>query len=85
MATRKPATSTLLKNALAEIEKLNKAAESSKSSVAYYQGLHQAAKKELDDVHAFFDSVPNVIPRKDPESYSERAAMTRLAQWLATK
>lgn len=85
MATRKPATSTLLKKAQEDIAKLQKELESSKSSMKYYQDIQARQKTELDDIHSFFDSIPGVIPRRNEETYNERAAMTRMAQWLATK
>jgi uncharacterized coiled-coil protein SlyX len=85
MATRKPAASTLLKQANARVEELEKKLTSSESSMKYHSNQASEAQAELNDMHAFFDALPNSIPRKDSESYQTRSAMTRLAAWLATR
>lgn len=85
MATRKPAASTLLKNAQAEIEKLTKELASAKSTGTYHSGRAEKAEKEIEELHTFFDALPNSISRKDENGYNQRSAMTRMAAWLATK
>lgn len=85
MATRKPAASTLLKQAQAEIEKLNKELQSSKSSNTYNTDRANKAVAEVEELHAFFDALPNSISRKDENGYNQRSAMTRMAGWLASK
>lgn len=85
MATRKPAASTLLKKAQEDIAKLTKELESAKSSQKYSSDRAADLNKEVEELHAFFDVLPNSIPRKDPEQYVQRSAMTRMAAWLATK
>lgn len=85
MATRKPAASTLLKKAQEDIAKLTKELESSKASHKYHSDRATELNKEVEELHAFFDVLPNSIVRKDPESYTTRSAMTRMAAWLATK
>lgn len=85
MATRKPAASTLLKKAQEDIARLTKDLDSSKSSQKYSQDRVSELQKEVEELHAFFDVLPNSIPRKDPEQYITRSAMTRMAAWLASK
>ncbi|WP_040263734.1 hypothetical protein [Pseudomonas massiliensis] len=85
MATRKPAASTLLKQANEAIAKLTKELESTKGTISYHQARAIEATKEIEDVHAFCDALPNVVPRKDDNGYNQRSVMTRLAAWLATK
>lgn len=85
MATRKPAASTLLKQAQAEIEKLNKELASCKSSLGYSQTRANEAQAEIEGIHAFFDSLPNGINRKADDGYTQRSAMTRMAAWLAAR
>lgn len=85
MATRKPAVSTLLKKAQEDIARLTKELESAKSSQKYNTDRANDLHKEVEELHAFFDVLPSSIPRKDPEQYTQRSAMTRMAAWLATK
>lgn len=85
MAARKPAVSTLLKKAQEDIAKLTKELESAKSSQKYSSDRANDLNKEVEELHAFFDVLPNSIARKDPEQYATRSAMTRMAAWLATK
>lgn len=85
MATRKPAASTLLKKAQEDIAKLTKDLESAKSSQKYSSDRANELTKEVEEMHAFFDALPNSISRKDDNGYSQRSAMTRMAAWLATK
>lgn len=85
MATRKPAASTLLKKAQEDIAKLTKELESAKSNQKYSSDRAADLNKEVEELHAFFDVLPNAIARKDPEQYTTRSAMTRMAAWLATK
>ncbi|CPG63629.1 MULTISPECIES: hypothetical protein [Burkholderia] len=84
MAQRKPAVSTLLKNAQARIAELEKKAESDASSLKYQQKRAEDAQDELQQLHAFFDALPGTIPEQDKETYKRNSAMTRLAAWLAT-
>ncbi len=85
MSTRKPAASTLLKKANEEIESLKKKLESAERNSKYNADQSSAFRAEVDELHAFFDALPGVIPRKAEDGYTQRAAMTRLAAWLATK
>lgn len=85
MSTRKPAASTLLKKAQEEIASLNKQLESSKNLQKYAQDRANDLNKEVEDIHAFFDTLPVGIPRKAEDGYTTRNAMTRMAAWLATK
>ena len=85
MSTRKPAASTLLKKAQEEIASLNKQLESAKNSQKYAQDRANDLNKEVEDIHAFFDTVPSGIARKADDGYTTRTAMTRMAAWLATK
>ena len=85
MAARKPAVSTLLKKAQEDVARLTKEVESITSNRKYYQEAHTKATNEVEELHAFFDALPNSIPRKDDNGYNQRSAMTRMAAWLATK
>lgn len=85
MSSRKPAVSTQLKNAQAEIAELKKQLESSKSSQSYYNERANKLQAEVEEIHSFFDALPNVISRKADDGYTQRAAMTRMAAWLASK
>jgi len=91
MAARKPAPSTLLKQAQAQIEKLEKdLAEANKSKDRFYEA-HQKAEERVAQVHALVDALPGAPGRsieidtggwKQPISLEP---MTRLAAWLATR
>ncbi|EKS9914889.1 hypothetical protein [Burkholderia multivorans] len=84
MAQRKPAVSTLLKNAQARIAELEKKAENDAKSMKYHEKRADEAQAELQQLHAFFDALPGTIPEQDKETYKRNNAMTRLAAWLAT-
>lgn len=82
---KKPAISTQLKNAQAQILELEKTLASSKSSVEYQRRQTEEAQSELNQVHAFFDALPDSLPRRHIETHQSHSAMTRLAAWLASK
>jgi septal ring factor EnvC (AmiA/AmiB activator) len=82
---KKPALSTQLKNAQAQIAELEKSLTSSKSSVDYHRRQTEEAQSELNQVHAFFDALPDSLPRRHTETHQPHSAMTRLAAWLANK
>lgn len=83
---RKPATSTLLKQAEAQIAELNKQLEREKANASYANTRATTAEAEVEQVHAFLDAIPNSIPREPEGNYGKKnAAMTRLAAWLAVK
>jgi len=85
MAARKPALTTELKNVKAELEKVKKDLESSKSSHKWSQDRAVAAEKELADIHAFLDAVPNPPTDKTGEYGAKISAMTRLSVYLASR
>ncbi len=81
---RKPAASTLLKQANTEIADLKKQLESAKSQQKYSADRNVELERELNDVHVFLDTVTTVT--RDAENYGpRRSAMTRLCAWLASK
>ncbi|MET3631617.1 hypothetical protein [Burkholderia sp. 572] len=84
MAQRKPAVTTLLKNAQARIAELEKKVEIDTKTIKYHEKRAEEAQAELQQLHAFFDALPGTIPEQDKESYKRNNAMTRLAAWLAT-
>ena len=96
MATKKPAVTTLLKQAKARIEELERELATSvkqtaneKSMKEMYSKQKDEAVEELDQLHGLLDALPGCLPRKsDAENSWERkdyAAMTRLASWLAVR
>lgn len=97
MATKKKAPSipAQLKELRAEHAALQQQAKkletdlSQKESMrGHYQRTAEKAEAEVEQVHAFLDSVPGAIERKVTGEYgvtTERAAMTRLAAWLAVR
>src|SRR5690348_57354 len=84
-ATRKPALTTQLKNAQAEIAALTKKVETEERNAKYAQARADEAKRELADVHAFLDAVPNPPANKTGEYSQPVSAMTRLSVFLATR
>ncbi|HDR9199636.1 TPA: hypothetical protein QDB48_000922 [Burkholderia vietnamiensis] len=84
MAQRKPAVSTLLKNAQARIAELEKQLESEKNQAKWAREGRESAQSEVNQIHAFLDALPGAIAKKNQETYVEHSAMTRLAAWLAT-
>jgi chromosome segregation ATPase len=96
MSTKKPALSTRLKIAVADLDAAQKkitdleaklkSAESSKD--AFYKKMNDA-EAEIEQVHALLDALPGSAPRKtsEEESWSRRdiKTMTRLAAYLANR
>jgi chromosome segregation ATPase len=74
-----------MKKAQEDIARLTKELEQTKSNYKYSSDRVAELNKEVEELHAFFDVLPNATPRKDPEQYTTRSAMTRMAAWLATK
>lgn len=96
MATKKPAASTLLKAANAEIAKLQEklaAAEAHAKTESQRKDVYYAAKEkaeaEIEQVHALLDALPGSGPRKTEGENSwdtkSLATMTRLAAYLANR
>lgn len=86
--SKKPAVSTLLKNALSEVEALKKKVESADSTAKWANQRADKAESELQQIHAFLDAVPNPPLRKIELDYGAKqdvSAMTRLSVYLATK
>ena len=84
MAIRKPAVSTLLKQAQATIVELEKKLKEKETNLGYARDGQTAAEEELHQIHAFFDAMLGSIPKQDKETYKNNSAMTRLAAWLAS-
>lgn len=74
---------------LTQEEKLKKELESSKQQYKWADERADRAKGELEQVHAFFDSLPGALPRAvtaaDGYSKTEHSLMTRFSVWLATR
>lgn len=91
MAARKPAASTLLKQAQAQIEKLQKELEQARSLQKTYNEQRVEAQAQVDQVHALIDALPGSVGRKvagDQNAWPPDISlnvMTRLAAWLATR
>ncbi len=71
------------------IEQLEKAVESAKSSNGYYQTQAKDAQSELEQAHALLDALPNSIPRKAPPTeyghQQQHTIATRMAAWMAVR
>lgn len=95
MQKKKPAVSTQLKTALAQIEtmKVDLAAitkdrdEQKKTKESYY-ALRSELDKEIEQVHILLDILPGAAPRKGETTGWNTPAynlMTRLAAYLANR
>lgn len=90
MAARKPAASTLLKQAQAQIEKLEK--DLATKTTLYNSASEERNKlqTEVDQLHAMLDAIPGA-PSKDVPgvdswmSGSKRTVLSRLAGYFATR
>lgn len=85
MAARKKSTSTQIKELTARAEKAEADCKSAKQHQEWAANRATAAEKELADVHAFLDAVPNPPADKTGEYNSKLSAMTRLSVYLATR
>lgn len=83
MSTRKKADSTLLKEARARIEELEKELKSSKASADMYRDRYTKLDHEVQSVHTALDSVG--VPReiKSPGSYCSTTTMDLTARLFA--
>ena len=84
MAARKKADSTLLKEARARIEELEKQLEYKESTVQSYRGRYEQLDREVQSVHTALDSVG--VPRtiKEDGTYCSTKTMeltSRLFAW----
>lgn len=70
--------------ARSEIESLKKDVVSKESSRKWAEDRATKAESELEQVHAFFDAIPNSLPRKG-DNYEQRSLMTRFAAWIALR
>lgn len=90
MAARKPAASTLLKQAQARIEQLEK--DLATKTLLYTNANEERSKlqTEIDQLHAMLDAIP-AAPSKDVpgveswSSGSKRTVISRLAGYFATR
>lgn len=84
---KQPALSTQLKNAQALIIKLEQDLKNKTDQAARNYQIYQEKEAELDQLHAFFDALPDgaTVPRRNEQTYKDYSAMTRLAAWLASK
>lgn len=90
MAARKPAASTLLKRAQAQIEKLEKDLASKTSAYTSASEVRDKLQAEIEQLHAVLDAIPTAPGRDVPgvESWmsgSKRSVLSRLAGYFAVK
>lgn len=91
-AKKKISVAAQLKAALADANeqrnhatRLMKDIEQAKQSSTYANERASRAERELADVHAFLDAVPNPPADKTGEYNTKLSAMTRLSVFLATR
>lgn len=46
---------------------------------------HQEDNKVIEELHILLDTLPNTVPRKNPDGYNEYSPMIRLASYFANK
>lgn len=96
MTKKKPATSTLLKAAQAEIvdlkaqiEKLTKERDSEKNGQKTFYDKSNRLEAEIEQVNLLLDVLPGAAPRtsEDEERWRQKnyTLMTRLAAYLAAR
>lgn len=85
---KKPALSTQLKTALAEVDALKKKLSDAERMSKYHSDAQSVATAELQQVHAFLDAVPNAPARKIAGDYGSEipvSLMSRLAIYLSAR
>jgi hypothetical protein len=95
MSKKKPAVSTQLKMALAQIEAmkadlaaLTKDRDDQKKTKESYYSMRSELEKEIEQVHILLDILPGAAPRKGETSGWNTPTynlMTRLAAYLANR
>ena len=83
------AVSTQLKNALAQIAKLEKDLKSANESKDHYYKASRDADAVIEQIHQVLDAVNGSIPRESVGENSwervKRSPMTRMAAWLSSR
>lgn len=83
------AVSTQLKNALAQIDKLEKELKLVTETKDHFYRDERAALEVIEQIHQVLDAVPGSIPRESEGENSwdrvKRSPMTRMAAWLASR
>lgn len=86
MSKRKPALSTQLRQAQADLASLATKLKTVETSVKYNSDRATKAEQEIEQVHSFLDAVPNPPDRKTTGDYAQPVAlMTRLAVYVSTR
>jgi len=74
------------KRKLARISELEKKISEKESSLSYTNSRVTVLQGEIDQIHSFFDAIPQAIPKEPEGTYGKtNSAMTRLAAWLAVR
>lgn len=85
MASKTPALSTQLKNAQAEITKLQAELKRAKEMQEIYSKNADAATKEVEAIQVILDALPGAIDRRKEGEWTDRTPVTRLAAWFACR
>ena len=80
-----PALSTQLKNAQARIVELEKQVKDVTGSKDTWYTYYHDSKRVIEELHTLLDTLPNTVPRKNPDGYNEDSPMVRLASYFANK
>ena len=80
-----PALSTQLKTANTKIMELEKKLKDAEHYKDVWYKYHQEAKNVIEELHTLLDTLPNTVPRKNPDGYNEYSPMIRLASYFANK
>lgn len=75
----------IIANLQREIEELNKRIKSLEDNKNYYDRRATEAESQINQIHDLLDAIPSTIPKRDPDSYTDRKVITRLAAWLAVR
>ena len=83
--SKTPALSTQLKNAQAEIAKLQSELTKAKDMQAIYSKNADEKAKEVEAVQVILDALPGAIERRKEGEWTDRSPVTRLAAWFACR
>lgn len=80
-----PALSTQLKTANAKIVELEKKLKDAEHYKDLWYKYYQDDKKVVEELHTLLDTLPNTVPRKNPDGCNEYSPTIRLASYFANK
>lgn len=81
--TKRVSDKSKVKALEAKVTELESKLKTLENTHGYTSGSLKAAQEELNNVHAFFDGIKGVLPKKNELTYGSHSAVTRLASWLA--